>query len=331
MHALSRLPSEAAGPRFALIIPTLNAGGDLPALLPALAAQTRQPDRFVVVDSDSEDGTRERFRAAGAEVQRINRATFDHGGTRTRALECIGDVDFAIYMTQDAYPAAPDAFEKLLRPFDDEAVAVTYGRQLPKAGATPAEAFARHFNYPSTSEVRSLDDARVRGFRACFCSNSFAAYRLRDLRAVGAFPSSVISGEDTLATAALIAAGRSSAYAADALVYHSHRYTPGEEFSRYFDIGVMHAGASGMLQTFGEPTGEGVKYLLGELRYLLSHHPLGIPECLLRTACKYTGYKLGRRHRLLPHRLKRAISLNSGYWREIVGPADGDAGLRPPQ
>ncbi|EPF1349232.1 glycosyltransferase family 2 protein, partial [Pseudomonas aeruginosa] len=46
--------------RCALVIPTRNAGAHLDRLLPALAAQRRQPDSILVVDSRSSDDTVER-------------------------------------------------------------------------------------------------------------------------------------------------------------------------------------------------------------------------------------------------------------------------------
>ncbi|MCR3833244.1 glycosyltransferase, partial [Pseudomonas aeruginosa] len=55
--------------RCALVIPTRNAGAHLDRLLPALAAQRRQPDSILVVDSRSSDDTVERFRAFGARVE----------------------------------------------------------------------------------------------------------------------------------------------------------------------------------------------------------------------------------------------------------------------
>ncbi len=50
--------------RCALVIPTRNAGAHLDRLLPALAAQRRQPDSILVVDSRSSDDTVERFRGS---------------------------------------------------------------------------------------------------------------------------------------------------------------------------------------------------------------------------------------------------------------------------
>ena len=60
--------------RCALVIPTRNAGAHLDRLLPALAAQRRQPDSILVVDSRSSDDTVERFRAFGARVEVIEPA-----------------------------------------------------------------------------------------------------------------------------------------------------------------------------------------------------------------------------------------------------------------
>ncbi|HFK1882337.1 TPA: glycosyltransferase family 2 protein, partial [Pseudomonas aeruginosa] len=99
--------------RCALVIPTRNAGAHLDRLLPALAAQRRQPDSILVVDSRSSDDTVERFRAFGARVEVIEPASFNHGGTRRWASQQV-EADALIYLTQDAIPASPDSFANLL-------------------------------------------------------------------------------------------------------------------------------------------------------------------------------------------------------------------------
>ncbi|MGV8750275.1 glycosyltransferase family 2 protein, partial [Pseudomonas aeruginosa] len=117
--------------RCALVIPTRNAGAHLDRLLPALAAQRRQPDSILVVDSRSSDDTVERFRAFGARVEVIEPASFNHGGTRRWASQQV-EADALIYLTQDAIPASPDSFANLLDELYAEAdIGVAYGRQLP--------------------------------------------------------------------------------------------------------------------------------------------------------------------------------------------------------
>ncbi|MCO3308248.1 glycosyltransferase family 2 protein, partial [Pseudomonas aeruginosa] len=132
--------------RCALVIPTRNAGAHLDRLLPALAAQRRQPDSILVVDSRSSDDTVERFRAFGARVEVIEPASFNHGGTRRWASQQV-EADALIYLTQDAIPASPDSFANLLDELYAEAdIGVAYGRQLPHPGAGLLGAQARRFN-----------------------------------------------------------------------------------------------------------------------------------------------------------------------------------------
>ncbi len=166
--------------RCALVIPTRNAGAHLDRLLPALAAQRRQPDSILVVDSRSSDDTVERFRAFGARVEVIEPASFNHGGTRRWASQQV-EADALIYLTQDAIPASPDSFANLLDELYAEAdIGVAYGRQLPHPGAGLLGAQARRFNYPPESRSKRLADASELGIKTCFSSDSFSAYRSED-------------------------------------------------------------------------------------------------------------------------------------------------------
>lgn len=192
--------------RCALVIPTRNAGAHLDRLLPALAAQRRQPDSILVVDSRSSDDTVERFRAFGARVEVIEPASFNHGGTRRWASQQV-EADALIYLTQDAIPASPDSFANLLDELYAEAdIGVAYGRQLPHPGAGLLGAQARCFNYPPESRSKRLADASELGIKTCFSSDSFSAYRSDALAAVGGFPEDVIGSEDAYVAAP--AAGR---------------------------------------------------------------------------------------------------------------------------
>lgn len=211
--------------RCALVIPTRNAGAHLDRLLPALAAQRRQPDSILVVDSRSSDDTVERFRAFGARVEVIEPASFNHGGTRRWASQQV-EADALIYLTQDAIPASPDSFANLLDELYAEAdIGVAYGRQLPHPGAGLLGAQARRFNYPPESRSKRLADASELGIKTCFSSDSFSAYRSDALAAVGGFPEDVIGSEDAYVAARLLQAGYAVRYAASAEVYHSHAIT----------------------------------------------------------------------------------------------------------
>ncbi|MFK7875911.1 MAG: glycosyltransferase family 2 protein [Paracoccaceae bacterium] len=301
--------------RFALIVPTLNATREADAFLAGLKSQTRQPDRFIVIDSSSDDDTGARFEAAGAEVIEIPRAEFDHGGTRMRAARMAAkDCEIVVFMTQDAVLDSDRALADILATFDDPKIASAYGRQLPHHGAKAIESFSRAFSYPAISVRRTKADVPTYGFRTSFCSNSFSAFRVASLIEVGGFPENTIFGEDAISVAELILAGHAHAYVAQAAVRHSHSYTLVQEFRRFFDVGVMHAHNAQLIENFGSPSGAGKAFVLGELHYLARHAPLRIPEAIVRTFVKYFAYKIGRREHKLSLAWKRRLSMHKRFW-----------------
>ena len=313
--ALPELRPSITEDRVALVIPTLNAAKHLDVLLPALQSQSFRPGTLLVIDSSSADDTTHRFCTAGAEVVVIPRAQFDHGGTRQRAVNRLSPrIEVVVFLTQDAVPADGETIARIVAAFADAEVGVAYGRQLPHHGAGAIEAHARLFNYPPESVILRPQDAVSAGIKATFCSNSFAAYRRRALEMVGGFPSGTIFGEDATVTGRMLLSGWAKAYVAEARVHHSHSYGLGEEFRRYFDVGVMHARAPWLLERFGKAEGEGKRFVQSELSHLARHQPMAIPSAILRSALKLAAYHCGRREARIPRPLKRRISLNRRYW-----------------
>lgn len=298
-----------------LLVPTYNPGHAWGHFLDALQRQTQPPNCFIVLDSESTDGSPQAARALGYTVQTVRRRQFNHGGTRQAGIEQYAqDADFAIFLTQDAILARPDALQQLLSAFDDPQVAATYGRQLPHANATPIAAHARLFNYPEHSHTVTLRDKSTKGLKTCFFSNSFAAYRLSAMRQAGGFASNLILGEDMHLAARLLLAGYAIRYQASAHVYHSHHYSPREEFARYFDTGVFHAQQTWITDTFGGAGNEGLKFMMSEIRHLWEHAPKLIPQALLRSFFKIAGFKLGRWSASLPLAINQRLSMHKGYW-----------------
>lgn len=301
--------------RYGILVPTLNAGPDWCRWIHALRGQRLAPAEVLVLDSESGDDTAHLSVQSGFRVVQVDRRTFNHGGTRRSGVELLsGRIDILVCMTQDAILASPEAVENLLAAFEDESVGAAYGRQLPAHGASPMAEHARLFNYPGASRTVRPDDRHVLGFKACFLSNSFAAYRLSDLNAVGGFPDNVILGEDTSVAARLLLAGRSIRYEATACAFHSHNYSIVDEFRRYFDTGVFHARSAWLMDTFGEAHGEGKRFVLSEWRFLSRRAPWLLPSATVRTAAKLVGYRLGRAEHQLPLPLKRRMSMFKSFW-----------------
>ena len=308
------LERPGAPGRIAVIIPTFNAAAYWPDLSRGIRAQTLQAERVIVIDSSSADGTAELARHDGFEVVKIAASEFNHGGTRQMGAEYAADADILIYLTQDAAPDSANAFSNLVRAFSDPEIGAAYGRQLPRQNASPIEAHARLFSYSETPTVRSWESRKTMGFKSIFFSNAFGAYRREALMSVGGFSPDVIFGEDTLVVARMHRAGWKTAYAADAMVRHSHAYTIAQEFRRYFDIGVLHAREKWLIDQFGSASGEGRRFVLSELKHLLRHGPHHVTSAMARTIAKYAGYKIGRRESRIAPGLKYHLGLNRQFW-----------------
>lgn len=293
----------------------MNASATVRPFLDALAAQSLFHLDCLVIDSASDDGTPELLAVAGVRVHSIPRQEFKHGATRQLAVELCPDADILIFMTQDALLATPDSLVNLAASFSDPKIGAAFGRQLPQTVAGPIETHARIFNYPPISRVKSLADIPILGIKTAFISNSFAAYRRSALEAVGGFPSHCIVSEDTFVAAKMLLAGWQISYCAEAQVHHSHRYNYFQEFQRYFDIGVFHACEPWVRKRLGGAEGEGRRFFISEMKFLLNRAPHLLLSACLRTVIKYLGFRIGLAERYLPIGLKRRLSMQKSFWR----------------
>jgi rhamnosyltransferase len=302
--------------KYAICIPTYNAGNDWEATLKSIDSQDLQSIEKLIVDSGSTDNTVPLAKQYNFAVISIDKSEFNHGATRqlladSTSPECI----VCVFLTHDAILATPDSLRKLLQSFDDPEVAIAYGRQLPRKNARPLETHLRSFNYPDISNVRSAKDKEKMGFKVFFCSNSFAAYRKSALSKVGGFPTGSIMGEDAIVGAKVIKAGLKIAYVAGASAYHSHNYTVLEEFRRYFDTRVFHEQNKWLINDFGKPTGEGIKFVKSEIGYVIKNSPLSIFKSVTSIFAKWLGYKSGGFYNKIPRGLLKKLSMHNYYWK----------------
>ena len=221
--------------KVSVVVPTLNAAGEIGALLDILDGQSLSPEEVVVIDSESDDDTPDIARAHGAIVIGILRSEFNHGSTRHMALlHTTGE--YVCFLTQDALPASSDYLKLLVSPMIDPGVALVSGRQLPKRSARRFVQLVQEFNYPNVANVRSADDAERLGIKAFFASDACSCYRRSAYLACGGFPA-VETNEDMLMAARLISAGWKVAYEPSAAVIHSHNLSLAEQCRRNRSVG----------------------------------------------------------------------------------------------
>ncbi|EKT4466264.1 glycosyltransferase family 2 protein [Pseudomonas putida] len=299
--------------RVACIVPTYNGVSDFSRLLDSLEQQNANFDLYVV-DSSSSDGTKELAEIRVENLLVIQSSEFNHGGTRQRMVSALPDYDCYVFLTQDAYLEDSDAIKNIIAPFVDPSVGAVCGRQLPHYDANLLSQHARLFNYPSESILKSLADVPRLGIKTPFMSNSFSAYRAQALSDVGGFPDHVILSEDMYVGAKMLQAGWKVYYAGNAVCRHSHNYTIKEEFSRYFDQGVFHSREKWISDAFGGASGEGLRFVKSELKFLGLKKIHFWPVAVIRNAVKLLGFKLGKNERKFPVKLSRSLSMHKRYW-----------------
>lgn len=298
-----------------ILIPVKDGGEDLARCLGAISRQRYEPaPEVVVVDSGSRDGSAELARGAGARVIEIATAEFDHGRTRNLAAAAATG-ERLVFLSQDAEPIGDGWLEALLAPLGDDLVAGVYGRQLPREGAVPPEQYFLDYLYGPEPRLQSVDGDAELSVQTTMFSNVNAAIR-RSWWERFPFAGDLIMSEDQDWARRVLLAGGRLAYEPAAAVRHSHPYTIGAAFRRFFDSGVSAERA--YLAGSRAPAAlraTAARYARGELAWLArSGNARWIPYAGAYELAKFAGLQLGRHHRRLPRRLRRAFSAHQAYW-----------------
>ena len=307
-----------------VVIPTFHPQASFGELLRRLSTQSLLPQAIRVVNTG-----REFWNVAWEKeypllrVEHIQAQDFDHGGTRRHAMEK-SKAPVVVFMTQDAMPRDCFLLERLYEAlFGEEKIGAAYARQLPRKDCFSPEKETREFNYPSVSYVRSQKDLTSYGVKTYFCSNVCAAYRRDIYEKVGGFPDQAIFNEDMIYTGHMLQAGYKVAYAPGAMVFHSHNYSPSQQFHRNFDLGVSQVQHPEVFSAFSSE-GEGVRYVTQTGALLFRRRKwFSLWRLFSQSVAKYLGYLLGKSYRHLPRRFLMACTMNRAYWQRRDGENGG--------
>lgn len=304
-----------------VIIPVYRPDEKLERLIEKLGIQTMKPAHVLFLQTMTGDSEDERVgeilkRAENARIIPVDKNEFDHGGTRNQGAS-LSEAEYMLFMTQDAVPEDAYLIENMYRHITSgEMIATAYARQTPGEEAGVIESYTRTFNYPEESSVKSLDDLERLGIKTYFCSNACAMYKKSVYEELGGFVTETIFNEDMIFASHVIGAGYKIAYAADAKVVHSHKYTYREQLTRNFDLGVSQRQYREIFEGIKSES-EGIRLIKDTMRHLVRCGKWYlIPDLIIQSGFKFIGYRLGLRYEKLPGWLVKKLSMNKRYWNE---------------
>ena len=304
-----------------VIIPTYKPDERLLTIVKRLRDQSVVPNRIVLINTEqkyldnllrgrSYDTTGKFF-----EVRNVSAREFDHGATRNSGAAG-STADYLLFMTQDALPANDKMIENMVKAFSQSGVAAVYARQLPNDDASLGERFSRSFNYPPESSVKSEEDKDRLGIKTYFCSNACAMYHREVFERLGRFQKDMIFNEDMVFAHTLIENGYRIAYAADALVYHSHNYTNMQQFHRNFDLAVSQAMHPEVFADVSSES-EGKTYVKEAYGYFKrAGKSAYFVRFAVQSAFRLAGYKLGKKYDKLSRKQILKCTSNPNYFHK---------------
>jgi rhamnosyltransferase len=214
--------SDQSATRCTIAIRCYNEERHIGRLLSGIMQQTVKDIEIVVVDSGSTDATVSIASRYPVRILHIQPEEFSFGRSLNLACQEAGG-EFVVMASAHVYPVYEDWLDRLLGPFDDAKIALSYGKQRGTETTKYAEqrVFARWF--PDESNL-SQDHP--------FCNNANAAIR-RSLWERLPYDETLTGLEDLDWAKRAMQLGYRIAYAADAEVVHVHNETARQTYNRY--------------------------------------------------------------------------------------------------
>jgi len=205
-----------------IVIRAFNEEKHIGQLLEGVRQQTVRDVEIILVDSGSTDRTVAIAQSCGVRVLHIPSTEFTFGRSLNIGVEA-ATTEFIVIASAHVYPVYPDWLESLLRPFEDEQIALTYGRQRGPEAAKFSEQQIYHQWYPNASKPRQ---------GTAFCNNANAAIR-KSLWEKHPYDETLTGLEDLAWGKWAKEQGYEIAYVSEAEIIHVHDETPQGVFNRY--------------------------------------------------------------------------------------------------
>ena len=196
-----------------IIIRTYNEERHLADVLRQIQSQKLDglSSEVVIVDSGSEDRTREIAESYNCRILGISKEDFTFG--RSLNYGCTAATgDFLVFVSGHCIPASDTWLSNLLKPLQENLCVYSYGRQIgnDKSKFSERQLFKKY--YPEISQIPQKD---------YFCNNANAALK-RDVWEINHFNEDLTGLEDMELAKRLVEHGHKIGYVADAPIYHLH-------------------------------------------------------------------------------------------------------------
>ncbi|MBC2835117.1 glycosyltransferase [Paragemmobacter straminiformis] len=209
-------------PKISIIIRSYNEEQHIGRLLHGLEMQNMRDFEIILVDSGSTDSTVPIAERYGVQIVRIPKAEFSFG--RALNLGCaVAKGEFLLFASAHVYPLRRDWLERIIAPFEDSSIAISYGRQV----GNEVTRFSEHEVFKSWFPAQS-----VRHQAHNFCNNANCAVR-RSLWEQQHYDETLTGLEDLAWAKGVRTRGGQIAYVAEAVIAHVHQETWSRVRNRY--------------------------------------------------------------------------------------------------
>ena len=205
-----------------LIIRAYNEEKHLGRLLEGIKQQTVKDVDLILVDSGSTDSTISIAESFGVKIVNIRPEEFTFGRSLNYGIK-EAQRELIVIASAHVYPVYPDWLETLLRPFQDDSLALIYGKQRAPDFAKFSEQQIFHQWYPDASQPKQ---------QTPFCNNANAAIR-KSLWEKNNYDETLTGLEDLAWAKWAKEQGHAIAYSAEAEIIHVHNETPRGVYNRY--------------------------------------------------------------------------------------------------
>jgi rhamnosyltransferase len=221
-------PKVHSLPGCSIVIRANNEEQHIGHLLQGIAGQTIPEVEIILVDSGSTDRSIEVAEEFGKAFSRyltvihIHPEEFTFGYALNQGVAHAAH-ELVVIASAHVYPVYPDWLERLLAPFADPQIALTYGKQRGNHTSRFAEQQIFYHWYPERSQPRQPYP---------FCNNANAAIR-RSIWELQRYDEILPGLEDLEWAQQIMSLGHAISYVAEAEVIHVHNETPRRVYNRY--------------------------------------------------------------------------------------------------